>query len=109
MAQKGQASMMLRVLRDRYRNLEVSNEDLQEATGLTRSQVQGAIGTLRRTCVIDTPRHGWYLYRGPKEAAAEKVVPLDAEARVTAILADGRVLVTIEGVLYIAHELVIDA
>lgn len=93
----------------RHRNVEVSLTDLCEETGLTRSQVSNACVHLRKTTDIAIPRRGWYMYRGPlKDNGHQSIVPHKTKAEVTALLADGRVLVTIEGVLYVAAELVVE-
>ncbi len=104
----GNSDVVLRELM-RQRNVEVSLDDLTDATKLTRSQVTMAISNLAKSSNINKPRRGWYVYRGPLAAAKhEAIVPHKAKAVVTALLADGRVLVTIEGVLYVASELVVE-
>lgn len=110
--QRGISDAVLKVLRDRYRNIEVSLDDLIADTGYTRQQVTMAISNLRRSCDITTPRRAWYVYHGPLKETGNgvgpNIVPLKSKAEVTALLADGRVLVTIEGVLYVATELVVE-
>ena len=107
-AKNGVRDKVLHALQ-RHRNVEVSLEDLCEETGLDRSQVSNGVQTLRKTTDIGSPRRGWYVYRGAlMNGAATTIVPHKAKAVVTALLADGRVLVTIEGVLYVASELVVE-
>lgn len=106
----GTGDTVLRYL-SQHRNIEVHIDDVVAATGLTRTQVSNAVvhliggGSVR----IDKPRRGWYAYRGSAPASnGGSVVPHKAKAEVIALLADGRLLVSVEGMVYVAHELEIE-
>lgn len=98
--------------------IEIHYQSIASALGMTPNQVFGAISALRRRgkVTIDSPRKGFYVYRPVREVTVDPlpvveidgvVVPHREQAEVVALLADGRLLVTVEGVLYVATELVI--
>jgi hypothetical protein len=96
-------------------NVEVHYQSIASALGMTPNQVFSGISSVRRRgkVTIDSPRKGFYIYRGgqvevePEYQATPKPVPHREAAEVVALLADGRLLVTVEGVVYVAEELVI--
>jgi len=85
-------------------NQETHINDIMADTSLTKAQVQGAVSSLRNAhgMNISIPRRGWYVFH---PGGAPTTVTVKAKAEVQALLEDGRVLVVIEGKLFVAKEL----
>jgi biotin operon repressor len=77
--------------------------EVADATGVTTQQVSMAVNNLRRSGVkIDSPKRGWYIYRGGNtNHRASK----DSKAEVVTVLDSGELLLKVEGTLYVATEL----
>lgn len=93
-----------------HRNLEVHISDVMADTNLSHRQVSSAVSHLRSKSgiTIDSPRKGWYIFRGGAANGSREIVPHKAKAEVLALLDDGQVVLTIEGSLYIAAELEVE-
>lgn len=106
--QQGRSTAVLRALAS-HRNTAVHLNDLAGEAGLTREQTTSAIGNLRRTTKIESPRKGWYIYRGPANGhKGGGIVVHRTKAEVVALLDDGRLVLAVEGTLYVAHELEVE-
>lgn len=98
----GRTAKVLEALR-KHKNVEVSVHDLCEETDLDMRQVSGAISNLKRTWKIETPTRGWYVFKGPLSGKADQgTVSVSAKAKVVSILQDDRLLVEVDGYLYVA-------
>jgi len=79
-------------------------DDIEKELGWKRQWVTSAIGALRRNYTIESPSKGVYIYKGPGKSGSE-IVPLHAKAQVVAVDSDGKLVVQVEGRLYVAYEL----
>jgi len=108
--QQGVSEAVLRYFQS-HRNTELHVDDVAADTTLTASQVMGAVSVLRNKWgeTVDSPRKGWYVYRGSgRRNGTATVVPHKAKAQVIALLDDDRLLVTVEGVVYVATPLEVE-
>lgn len=105
--QHGVSDTVFKYLRT-HANQELHADDVATDTGLERRQVISAMNTLRsnNSVNITSPRKGWYQYT---PGGAPQHVEVRAKGEVVAFLEDGGLLMTIEGKLYLAHELDIQA
>jgi hypothetical protein len=101
-ARRGINGEVLKYLRD-HTNQEVAFMDIAEHLNLTTLQVSGAVSYLRKTCRINRPRNNWAIYRGSNSEGT--AVSVKSKAEVVTILEDDKLLLNIEGKLYIAYEL----
>jgi len=99
----GPSSQVLNYMRNN-RNVELNAEDIANGTGLTRNQVMQAVSYLRKSWDITNPSSGWYVFKGAKGSKSEQV-RVNSKAKVISLLSDNRVVVEIEGDLYVASRL----
>jgi len=99
----GPSSKVLDYMR-KNRNVEINAEDIASGTGLTRNQAMQAVSYLRKSWDITNPTQGWYVFKGAKGTKSEQV-RINSKAKVISLLSDNRVLVEIEGDLYVASRL----
>lgn len=79
-----------------HRGQELYTGDIAADVGLAQSEVSSALSNLRRNYDIAKPSKGWCLYRGPKKEKEEGVA-IGADAKVAGLMADGRLLIEVEG------------
>ena len=80
--------------------------DILEALNLDKiDQVHGAITNLRSGGhTIESNHRGWYVYKG-STGKQNGPVSVKQKAEVVALLEDDRLLVSVEGKLYVATEI----
>jgi hypothetical protein len=97
----GRSAKVLKVLQaNRGREMHIG--DIAEVTELSLSSVSGAVTGLKRNFNIENPRRGWYRYNGSN---TEQVRIKGTKAQIVSMLADDRLLLEVEGRLYIGYEL----
>lgn len=106
--QQGVSDAVYRYLQA-HRNVEVSVEDIAADLDLTTTQVTGSVSHMRNNwgAAVDSPRKGWYIFRGTPAKSGD-IVPHKAKSEVVALVGDGRLLVSVEGVVYVARPLDLD-
>lgn len=113
----GVAEAVYNYLNER-RGLPVSLNELTRELGYSRAQVSGAISHIRNgwRLTVERPRRGMYVLTGERVAVAAAeprtdvvIVPCKAKAEVIALVGDGRLLVSVEGTVYVATTLDLSA
>jgi hypothetical protein len=101
--QPGRSAAVLKMLQAN-KGKELHIGDISDTLGLTPTQITGAISHLRHKFEIVSQSKGWYRYNGN----GTDLVRVESKATVVALMKDDRVLLDIEGKLYVAYELEVD-
>lgn len=88
------------------RNVEVSLNDMENDLPFDRMNIASTISHLGKNWDIYRPSKGWYIFKGAKKSKDEKgTLSVKAKAQVVSILQDDRLLVEVDGYLYVATPL----